>query len=812
MNKEFSIQPALYMCAAMGFAMAAPAFSQSASTAASADNFALEEIVVTARRKDESLQDVPTTINAVTGDEIQKLNITNFRDIASVVPGLSMSSNANGVGASASVRGVNYDVNASGNNGTVEFYQNDAPISAGNLFQVVYDIQQVELLRGPQGTLRGRASPSGSMTVTTRRPNLSEMGGSAAASANNIGGYNVQGAFGMPIVSDVLAIRLAGAYDKNEANRVVSINNPQDPSVKTKSGRATIRFEPTDSLSFNLTAQKTRQDMVTFDQVESQQAVDVTKNVVYVPPTGGTAPVFITAGQRLSVEDVPRVGYQDYNNYNFQAQWAFLGQKLNYVGARNEQHFVSFESNDVGDRFPTNYPAFTKDGFGQDTDSHSWSTAHELRLSSEERVAGIFDYIVGAFYQMANNPTDLLRPVAVNFAAGSPPAGGVLTKFVVQRRGGSTEKSVFANLTAQVTDALEVSGGARYIEYNARGSLYQGATAATLTRSVSADQDQNSYASIYTGTVKYKFTEDMMAYATVGTSWRPGISVIGSRNVVKTPEEIQFSVLQPEKSTSYEVGFKASALDRRLRTAVSGYYQDFKNYPYRSPGGVAYLVTSTATPSVQPFNFVAAVPVKVFGVEAEVNYAPISQWDIGVNASVAKGEIKDGTIPCNDYAPADGIPDTANTLPSAATIQASGKSIAGCVVNQRSSIAPQWSGAVQSEYRLPVTDTLSSFARAQMSVFGNSKNDPTNNHDDYDSYELLNLYLGIRNHDSTWEVALYGKNVTNTERVLARSLTTMTAVTANNVSNYFGGNATEGERMTPPREFGLSVRYAFGSK
>ena len=812
MSKEFFMQSALCMCAAMGVVMAAPAFSQSTAAATSADNFALEEIVVTARRKDESLQDVPTTINAVTGDEIQKLNITNFRDIASVVPGLSMASNANGVGASASVRGVNYDVNASGNNGTVEFYQNDAPISAGNLFQVVYDIQQVELLRGPQGTLRGRASPSGSMTVTTRRPNLSEIGGSAAVSANNIGGYNVQGAFGIPLVSNVLAIRLAGAYDKNEANGVVSLNNPQDPSVKTKSGRATIRFEPTDSLSFILTAQKTRQDMVAFDQVESQQAVDGTRDVVYVPPAGGTDPAFITAGQRLSVEDVPRVGYQDYNNYNFQAQWAFLGQKLNYVGARNEQHFVSFEPNDAGDRFPTNYPAFTKDGYGQDTDSHSWSTAHELRLSSEERIAGIFDYIVGGFYQMANNPTDLLRPVAVNFAAGAPPAGGVLTKFVVQRRGGSTEKSLFANLTAQVTDKLEVSGGGRYIEYNSRGSLYQGATAATLARSVSADEDKNSYASIYMGSVKYKFTDDLMAYATVGTSWRPGISVIGSRNVVRTPEEIQFSVLQPEKSTSYEVGLKANALDHRLRTAVSAYYQDFKNYPYRSPGGVAYLVTSTTPASVQPFNFVAAVPVKVYGVEAEVNYALFSQWDMGANASVSKGEIKGGTIPCNDYSPADGIPDTVSTLPSAATIQASGKSIAGCTVDQRSSIAPQWSGSVQSEYRLPITATLSSYARAQVSVFGNSKNDPTNNHDDYDAYALANLYLGIRDPNSTWEVAVYGKNITNTERVLARSLTPMTSVTANNVSNYYGGNATEGERMTPQREFGVSVRYAFGSK
>src|SRR5690242_15274328 len=105
--------------------IASAAVAQTPSTgtksAAERPGFELEEIVVTARRKDESLQDVPTTINAVTGEEIQKLNIRKFEDIVSVVPGLKMENNANGLGATASVRGVNYDVNASGNNGTIEF-------------------------------------------------------------------------------------------------------------------------------------------------------------------------------------------------------------------------------------------------------------------------------------------------------------------------------------------------------------------------------------------------------------------------------------------------------------------------------------------------------------------------------------------------------------------------------------------------------------------------------------------------------------------------------------------------------------------
>src|SRR6185369_13455621 len=109
---------------------------------------------------------------------------------------------------------------------------------------------------------------------------------------------------------------------------------------------------------------------------------------------GGTATLpFIKAGDRLSVQDKPRDIHQDFHNYNLQAQWAFAGQKLNYVGARNEQHLRSFgEQADYGNFFPSNYPAALQ-GYAQQTDSRATTTEHELRLSSEERIAGMFDYI-----------------------------------------------------------------------------------------------------------------------------------------------------------------------------------------------------------------------------------------------------------------------------------------------------------------------------------------------------------------------------------------------------------------------------------
>jgi iron complex outermembrane recepter protein len=791
------------------FASAATA-QTGASPGASDAGFELEEIVVTARRKDESLQDVPTTINAVTGAEIEKLNIRKFEDIASVVPGLSLSSNANGIGGIATVRGVAYDVNASGNNGTIEFYMNDAPISAGNLFQTMYDVQQVELLRGPQGTLRGRASPSGSMTVATRRPNLQDIGGYVSGTGTSIGGYNGQGAFNFPIISDVLAVRVAGAYDKNEGNRVTSLNSTLDPESKTKSGRVTVRFEPTDSLSFTLTAQKTKQDITTFDQVESQQSVLPGTAVNPGAPGATYSPPYITAGDRLAVEDAPRVITQDFNNYNFQAQWAFAGQKLNYVGARNEQSFNSVQITDTADFFPTNYPVFTH-GYGQVTDSKSYTLAHELRLSSEERIAGIFDYIVGAFYQNANFPTKLTIATPVLFGAPSPTVAGLINKTPIVRNGGNKEISGFANITAHVTDADEVSAGARYIKYQSHGTLLINGALQSL-----ATEDSDFHTTIFSVSGKHNFSDDLMVYATVGSSWRPGISATGDFSIAQSALERSFIVLGPEKSTSYELGLKGSALEKRLRYSASVYHQKFKDFPYRSSSGVFYVETqASGIPRVNSFNFVAAVPVEVNGLEASIDFAATPSWDMGVSGALSKGEIKDGFVPCNDYSPRDGVPDSSGSVPTIAGIQAAtgGGTISGCTVTQSASLAPQWSGSLQSEYRIPITSAFNSFVRGQASIYGNSKNDPTNSVDDYKSYALLNLYLGLRESTGVWEVSVYGKNVTNTERVLARSSTVQTTnynIVQNGftgLTNYFGGMS-----MTAPREFGVNVRYAFGAK
>jgi iron complex outermembrane receptor protein len=799
------------VCGVSLFAMAATANAQTApadqASATGGYESGTEEIIVTARRKDESLQDVPLTVNAVKAEELAKLNIRRFEDIGTIVPGLTLANNANGIGATASVRGVNYDVNASGNNGTIEFYYNDAPISAGNLFQAMFDIGQIELLRGPQGTLRGRASPSGSMTVTTHRADLQEIGGYVNATGTSIGGINANGAIGVPLVKDMLAIRIAGVVDENEGSRVKSINNGNDPYSRTKGGRVTARFEPTDTLSFNGGYQKLVQRIHSYDQVESLQATN---------SAAAASPTFIDAGDRLAVEDGPRRIRQEFENINLQAQWAFAGQRLNYVGERNKQQFYSVEVTDKGDFFPKNFPSYLQ-GYGQVTSSHAKTWAHELRLSSEEQIFDMFDYIVGAFYQKGDFPTNLTAPTPVLFGLPSAATPGIIVQTPIVRGGGSKEKSAFGNLTWHLGEATEISGGLRYIDYKAVGSLSVSGNVLAA-----AAENTNETTVIYSGSIKHRFSSDFMIYGNVGSSWRPPVTATGDFSLSRSARENGFVNLPPEKSKSYEAGFKSSFMDKRIRLNVAAYHQDYKNYPYRSSSGVFYINTTantTTTPitlvqSVNTFNFVAAVPVKVNGVEAEATFKVMDRWDLGLNGSFAKSKIKNGVIPCNDYFPTDGVPDSASTIPTVAQIRAAtgGDTIAACAVSLRASLAPLWSGTMTSEYSMPITDRVDGYLRGLLSYYGKSQNDPTNAVDDVKAYALLNLYAGIRAPDGAWEVSLYGKNITKTERVLSRTSTPYNTPYNIGATGVTGTSTYRGITMTQPREFGLNIRYAFGSR
>jgi iron complex outermembrane recepter protein len=800
----------LAMCGVCLSALSMPAFAQAPAEEAVSN---VDEIVVTARRRDESAQDVPLVVNAVTAEDIQKLNLRSFTDITSVVPGLQLGVLGNGTGGTASLRGVQFDINASGNNPTVEFYQNDAPISSSFVLQTMYDIGQIEVLRGPQGTLRGRASPSGSITVTTRKPDLYEFGMYSEATVNDIQTLNVNGAIGVPIIEGRLAIRAAGAWDENNADRVKTINgvlDKRDPYQRTRSGRISVRAQPIDDLMLDGSYQKLDRRSRTYDQVESFSEVN---------PAAAASPVLITAKDRRSILDKPRIVHQNQEVWNWQAQYSFAGQRLVYVGSRQTLDLSSFNPQDLGNRFAGVEP-------GQQLYTSSKQTSHEVRLQNDERVMDIFDYVVGGFDQKLNAPSDVFdaTPVALPAILGGGLATIALTPVV--RKSKTHEQSVFGNLTAHLGEAVELSGGLRYIKYTASSSLAVAGGAAIPGLAI----DENKV--VYTASAKYRFNDDLMVYASTGSSWRPPVEAVGDFSVVKSALQNSFQFLPPETSKSYEIGLKGSALDKRVKFNVAAFHQKFKNYPYRVPGAPrtsgVYYVSNAATvvngvvtvqPTVGQFNFVGAVPVTVNGVEGDISFAATPNWDFGVYAAYSLGKIKNGVIPCNDLN-GDGVPDNVTSAPTLAQLQAAvgANNIAACTVTQRSSLQSPFSANIQTEYRLDVGDNLQAYLRGLFTYSGKAQGDPTYSFDSVDAYGLLNVYAGLRAEDRKWEVGLFVKNAFNTTKVLSRTTPLSTAfqelqpptfrtTAARTFTSTYTGITT-----TPPQEFGLTVRVAFGSR
>lgn len=800
-------------------AIAAPASAQTAASqdpATTTEASQNEEIVVQARRRDESIQDVPAVVNAVTGDEIANLGLRDFTEVKDLVPGLQLSNNANGIGGNAQMRGVNFDVNASGFNATVEFYQNDAPLTAGVVLQQMYDVGQIEVVRGPQGTLRGRASPSGSIIVTTKKPDLYDFGGYIDLTANNIGTMNAQGALNVPVIKGIAAIRVAGVIDQGEGNRIHSIDrtaDARDPYTDARSFRVSALIEPADWLRLEGNYQRIDRFSRQFGQVESFRNVN---------PAAIATPVLIGPKDRLSNVARPTYLTQLFDIYNGRGEVSFGGQQLIYQFSHYTQNIDSFGNQDPANFFPATTVV-------QRTQSNIKSTSHELRLQNQERVFGMFDYVIGGFDYVNETPTTLNSPTVIRLPVAL--GGGVATvnQTAIRRTGKSHERSFFGNVTAHIGESTEVSGGLRFISYKDDGQLYiNGALAASNAQ----DDDQV----IYTASIKHSFSPDFMIYANTGTSYRPGISAVGDFNIARSARENSFLNLAAETSQSYEVGLKSSLFNRRVRFNLSGYYQKFTNFPYRSPNGVYYVntvavrnaqgqVTGTAQ-QVGVFNFVGAVPVEVKGVEVELSGNITPRWSLGVVASYSDGKIKNGIIPCNDLN-SDGKPDTSTTAPTLAALQAAvgANNLSQCSVTQRSAFQSPFSASVQTEYSLPITNHVDGYLRGLFNLNGSSQGDPTSAFDDVGSYGLLNLFVGIRAPDGQWELTAYAKNITDEVRVLTRGnpLSTsyqqlgfggfgpggpiLTGPTGTSADTGYVGITT-----TPLREFGLSFKFRFGSR
>lgn len=802
------------MLCGVGFAaMSAPSHAQ-VGEAFSATRDEPGEIVVTARRRGESLQDVPQTVNAVTSQTIEKLNLQNFKDIAAVVPGLTLSGGVTGSDAGFSLRGVSFNTLAQTATPTVQFYVNEVPTDANMLFQSMYDVGQIEVLRGPQGTLRGRSAPSGAITLTTRKPSLTEVGGYVNMTGTERGNINANAAISLPLVRDVLAVRVAGLVDRNDLDGVRSVNNRTKPRNETESLRASVLFAPTDNITASVTYQYLAARYRAFQQVigfASPFSYDPDGNPATSPnltlAAGGPA---ISVGQRLAVSEGARETSQRFHLVTGSIDWRIAGQKLSYVGSYQSQQTAFART--PQDLFNV-FPGF--ESIQNIAPVNAKSQSHEVRLANENPIGGFLDYTIGGFYSRSRGiVTGVVDPAApVGFAS--------FVRSTLSTDNLSKEISFFGSVTAHIGEKTEFTGGARHINYDFRqlGPYSVSGAGTALCNFIPAFQldigclagfaqavPVKDNAWVWNASLSHRLSDDFLVYGSAGTSYRPPFAIV-FLTTTQAPGFENANDLRShpsERSTGFEMGFKSSFFDKRVRLNVAGYHQKFTNHSFYLTNIPTYDVING---TVSSGSLTATANAVVWGIDADAAFQITPRWSLTAGFAWARGRVDHDDIPCRD-SNFDGVPD--NGAPAPAAFVAAGKIVARCASNQSISTAPPWSLTLQSEYAAPISGKVDGFVRGLFTYY--AKNSQNNRTLVLNDYGLLNVYAGIRSPNSDWEVSLFAKNLTNTV-----SLTSASDLLPYTV-NFGGGNVASipvnyrSVTTTPRREFGLNVRYVFGSR
>jgi iron complex outermembrane receptor protein len=729
----------------------------------------LGEIVVTARRKSESLQQVPQSVTAVTAETLGKLNIQRLEDVTAVTPGFSLTSGTSGYSVAASTRGVSFQSETAASP-TVAFYLNDAPVESSVLFQSLYDVGQVEVLRGPQGTTRGISSPSGALTVTTRKPVLGEYGGYINATVTDHQGRNVNGAVNVPIIQDVLGVRIAGIIDQTDYDGVRSLNNSLRPSSKTSALRASIAFEPNDSINALVTYQHMDRSLHSYAQVAG-------------PGAGFNGPA-IASKDRLSVNDGISEVHQNFDTVTAQIDSRIFGQHLSYVGSYGFQKIKAAENVDRGNLIP-----------GVELYNLAYSpqerTSHEIRLASEPAPGRFLDYTVGAFYNWISTDSTANQPNLLPGYFGATPTAPVDPRFQgnlsIVSPSRYEETSFFGSVTGHFGEDTELTVGGRQIiaRYTRRTDLNLLLGDRLLANIPAAGKHSLDRPFIYNISLSHRFNRDFMVYANHGTSWRYGPAVIGITNAGQDPTLTALENPGNETSRSYEVGFKSTLLDGRARLNVALFRQTFKNLIIRTEP-ISYLANNGVTVSPSLFNFTLGVPATIEGFDIDTAFQITPEWNATLAVSYADGRIDNGFVPCNAPIP-------------------TGQAVAVCQSNGSTSRDPLWNLTITSEYARPVANNIDGFVRGLFNYY------PENNRRStalvIDDYSLLNVYAGVRSQDGAWEVSLFAKNAFKTDEVTSLDANAYTVS-----GNPFGSSGYFGTTYTPRREVGVNVRYAFGSR
>jgi iron complex outermembrane recepter protein len=735
------------------------------NSSASTESTQLDEIIVTANKIAEPVQKVAQTVNVVSADTIADLHVQNIIELNSVVGGLSLTMTSPSE-QSVSLRGIKM-VNGTPTSNTVESYLNEVPISTIDAFGATLDIAQVEVLKGPQGTLRGRPSPSGAMTIATQKGSFTDYSGYADLTGSDHDGRRAEVAFGGPI-SETLAFRVAGLYDHNALTEVKSIGNGESNFQETSIGRATLDWAPTDDFSLDVMLQYTR------------QKGDFYRQSYGTPPCAGSLPApydtitSVGCGRTLSVEDKIALNTTPNPNHYYgklgtvTARYALTDHlDLNYVGGYNDNEYynnLSFDFAGVG-TFPGGLTFL-------DNTAKTRTISNELRLQSNANE--VYNFTYGVFL------SDQHLDGVFRIPPFTPP-GGALTDTTTKDFG------AFTNQRFALSEKDDIQVGVRY----------------SKTEIEPAGQPSREYNST-TGNASYQhqFTDDMMAYLSFGTAFRPGSANSQNPPQASAPLPRELGNFEEEKSKSYELGFKSQWLDRRLTLNLAIFDQKYTGYISQqfnvactgvpSTTGLAFATNDGTAAGTQCFGTMRGNgDAESRGVEFEFRARLTDNWTFDGIYTYTDAKYANAFLPCNDYN-GDGVTDTNGT-----PMVQQGEFVSFCSLNTPLGSLPKVSFTASTTYDL-MLGSLPAYIRANSYTRSSSYFPQTGT--TFSGFTTVNTTIGVHSPDEKWDFNVWVKNVFDTVHQ-------DTDGGPWNIGPHFSGVRLG--TVTNDREIGATVRFNF---
>jgi iron complex outermembrane recepter protein len=772
------------------FAAAVCGTAWAATATTASEDTGLEEITVTAERFTSTIQNTPISISAFTGDQLTAAGLTRIEDLAHEIPGLSMRSAGPGL--------TEYEARGLASNGgaapTVGFYLDEIPLSPPAVSQSgkvvidpnLYDIERVEVLRGPQGTLYGSGSMGGTVKVITNQPKLGVFEGSVQGTGSYTdgggGNYGANLMLNLPL-GDKLALRVvlsdlhrSGWIDNKTVSPfpIEPITTPASPRGPVESapvtnvfrnandeqlsgGRISLLYKPTDDLSILATAFTQSLHLGGYDLLDgspnsaSPSRVSNAHFEVF-PLREGVRDNISIFGLTVNAN----LGFADLTSAT--SDWGRLGVQTQDA---TESIYVA---NGGGTQLTSPVPYSERDP------SHQFS--QEIRLTSHD--SGGLHWVAGAFFSDLHSVWNEIGESPAN-ATPAVPDGSY---FISWNDYGVRQTALFADGSYKLTDQWKLSAGVRWYKYKSHQDEfswgYDGPNATPPPQSQitkASDKGFNPRVNL-----SYAPTADLTTYATVSKGFRPG----GANQILPPPTSPPFctaGALQfgPDAAWSYELGEKAKLFDNWLTINSDVYYIKWT--------GIQQVLTLPC--GYQFYN--NAGDGRAFGPELEINAKLSSEWTASfsgawTDSKITKPNAAYASFLANVAFEPDGV-----TRPCA--------TVAGCtapimnVVKDTASLSVTYSTTVMSDYQLS--------ARIADVFVGTSHDVAYYFNYTLPSYNLVDARVNLAH--GAWSSSVFVDNLTNKVALM----------TANNTSFQFNIPQIVRYSTNQPRTVGVQVNYKF---